>query len=246
MKKKIIGLLLLLSLIMPFSTLAATKKYNTLNLEKALEQEEIEHDLSNYKEDDKQAVIYLFRGKGCGYCRNFLTFLNSIVDEYGKYFKVVSYEVWYDQDNGTLMQEVSDFLGANATGVPFIVIGDKYFKGYGEAYADSIKEAIMDQYNSKDKYDVMDEMAKAKKAEEKANKGTNTSVNTILIIVCNFILISAATITILMVSKQHNVLLNNKIDELETKINSMKQAEKVNVKKEDNKVKDKKKKNTKE
>ena len=123
MKKKIIGLLLLLSLIMPFSTLAATKKYNTLNLEKALEQEEIEHDLSNYKEDDKQAVIYLFRGKGCGYCRNFLTFLNSIVDEYGKYFKVVSYEVWYDQDNGTLMQEVSDFLGANATGVPFIVIG---------------------------------------------------------------------------------------------------------------------------
>lgn len=242
MKKKIIGLLLLLSLIMPFSTLAATKKYNTLNLEKALEQEEIEHDLSNYKEDDKQAVIYLFRGKGCGYCRNFLTFLNSIVDEYGKYFKVVSYEVWYDQDNGTLMQEVSDFLGANATGVPFIVIGDKYFKGYGESYADSIKEAIMDQYNSKDKYDVMDEMAKAKKA----NKGTNTSVNTILIIVCNFILISAATITILIVSKQHNVLLNNKIDELETKINSMKQTEKVNVKKEDNKVKDKKKKNTKE
>ena len=173
-------------------------------------------------------------------------FLNSIVDEYGKYFKVVSYEVWYDQDNGTLMQEVSDFLGANATGVPFIVIGDKYFKGYGESYADSIKEAIMDQYNSKDKYDVMDEMAKAKKAEEKANKGTNTSVNTILIIVCNFILISAATITILIVSKQHNVLLNNKIDELETKINSMKQTEKVNVKKEDNKVKDKKKKNTKE
>ena len=200
----------------------------------------------NDKEDDKQAVIYLFRGKGCGYCRNFLTFLNSIVDEYGKYFKVVSYEVWYDQDNGTLMQEVSDFLGANATGVPFIVIGDKYFKGYGESYADSIKEAIMDQYNSKDKYDVMDEMAKAKKAEEKANKGTNTSVNTILIIVCNFILISAATITILIVSKQHNVLLNNKIDELETKINSMKQTEKVNVKKEDNKVKDKKKKNTKE
>ena len=144
------------------------------------------------------------------------------------------------------MQEVSDFLGANATGVPFIVIGDKYFKGYGESYADSIKEAIMDQYNSKDKYDVMDEMAKAKKAEEKANKGTNTSVNTILIIVCNFILISAATITILIVSKQHNVLLNNKIDELETKINSMKQTEKVNVKKEDNKVKDKKKKNTKE
>ena len=105
---------------------------------------------------------------------------------------------------------------------------------------------LNDQYNSKDKYDVMDEIAKAKKNEEKANKGTNISVNTILIIVCNFILISAATITILIVSKQHNVLLNNKIDELETKINSMKQTEKVNVKKEDNKVKDKKKKNTKE
>lgn len=245
MKKKLIVLLLLLSLVVPFNVFASEKKYNTLNLEQALEQEEIEHDLSNYKENDKQAIIYLFRGKGCGYCRNFLTFLNSIVDEYGKYFRVVSYEVWYDQDNSILMNDVSDFLGANATGVPFIIIGDKYFKGYGEAYSDAIKEAIMEQYNSKNSYDVMDEMEKSKKAEEKANQGTNLSLNTVLIIVCNFVFIGIATVVILLTSKKQNVLLNDEIEKLETKISSIKVPEKVTVKKEDNKVKDKKKKNEK-
>lgn len=241
MKKKIIGLLLLLSLIMPSSTLAATKKYNTLNLDKALEEEGIEHDFSNYKEDNKQAVIYLFRGNGCSHCREFLTFLNSIVDEYGKYFKVESYEVWKDQNNSDLMQEVSDFLGANATGVPFIIIGDQYFKGYGESYADAIKNAIMEQYNSKNKYDVMNEMKKAKDKE-----AFDKIKNVLIIVSCNFIFISAATIIIIMESKKNNSLLNNKIEKIETKINSMKQTEKVNVKKEDNKVKDKTKKNTKE
>ena len=48
--------------------------------------------LDSYKENDKQAVIYMFRGQGCGYCRAFLSFLASIVDDYGEYFKLVSFD----------------------------------------------------------------------------------------------------------------------------------------------------------
>ena len=46
-----------------------------------------------------KATIYLFRGKGCGYCRALLTFLNSINDEYGDMYELKSYEVWNDQTN---------------------------------------------------------------------------------------------------------------------------------------------------
>ena len=94
MKKNVLIVIFILCLlVLPIKTEALKYKgvdYKTLNLDEALTEEEIEHDFSNYKESDKQVTIYLFRGKGCAYCRAFLTHLNDIVDDMGKYFKVVS------------------------------------------------------------------------------------------------------------------------------------------------------------
>ena len=77
MKKiaKILLVVLMVLIIFPASIKADEKSYKTLNLDEALTEEEIEHDFSNYSENDDQAIIYLFRGKGCGYCKKFLTFL---------------------------------------------------------------------------------------------------------------------------------------------------------------------------
>lgn len=194
-------LVMLIGLLMvPMGVFALDKKYNTLNLDEALTQEEIEHDFSNYKETDDQVIIYLFRGNGCGYCRNFLTFLNSIIDEYGKYFRVVSFEVWSDSSNSALMKEVSNFMEANASGVPFIIIGDQFFPGYNDTYADAVKEAIKTEYDKKDRYDVFDEMDKAAKKGE---------INYFLIIFCNLLfVISATAIVLAFVNSKHNELLD--------------------------------------
>jgi len=164
-KKRVITFIMIGILLLPWfvqSVQAEEKEYKTLNLEGALREENIEHDLSEYNENDKQTIVYVFRGNGCSFCRSFLTFLNSIVPEYGDYFRVVSYETWHDADNSMLMREVSSFLEAKAQGVPFIIIGDKYFLGYTASYDEDIKKAIMDQYNSKEKYDVIEELSKAK------------------------------------------------------------------------------------
>lgn len=202
----------------PLLVLAESTNYESLNLDEALTQENIEHDFSNYKENDKQAVIYLFRGNGCGYCRNFLTFLNSIVDEYGDYFRVVSYEVWYNSNNEALAQDVADFMGVRLDGVPFIVIGDKVFPGFNNSYEEEVKTAIMDQYNSKDKYDVLEAMEKARKKEEKEqNKG---NVNYYVIIICDLLfIVSATSIVIYFINNKHNELLD-KIEKLEEKLDS--------------------------
>jgi len=147
----------------------AQETYNYKNLEETLKQEEIEYNLKNYKETDDQITIYLFRGKGCGYCKKFLTFLNSITDEYGKYFKLQSYEVWYDRNNSELFESVAEFLDEDAGGVPYIVIGNQVFPGYHSSYDEQIKKAIKDLYNSEERYDVFVEMAKAEEAAKKAN-----------------------------------------------------------------------------
>ena len=163
MKKKIkLLLIMLISLIIiPLNVKAET--YNTLDFKEALKDEGIEEKFKNYKPDDNAITIYMFRGKGCGFCRAYLEFMNSIADEYGKYFKMETYEVWNDSNNSALMNEVSTYLGQVATGVPYIIIGDQVFAGYNERYDESIKSKIKEVYDTKKskRYDVFKEMEKS-------------------------------------------------------------------------------------
>ena len=128
MKKKLMIIMVLVSvLFIPFSVFAKEKKYNTLDFEQTLKEEEIKPEYKEYKPDSNAITIYMFRGKGCGYCRAFLTFMNSITEEYGKYFKMETFEIWNDSTNNALMSEVSSYLGQPANGVPYVIIGDKVF-----------------------------------------------------------------------------------------------------------------------
>lgn len=183
--KKILFLLVML-VGLPLSVYADT--YNTLDFEGTLAEEEIEKKYDTYKPKDDAITIYMFRGKGCGYCRAFLEFMNSITDEYGKYFKLETYEVWYDTDNAELLGEVATYLGEDGDGVPFIIIGDKVFGGYSAEWNDSIKDAITTLYNTKEskRYDVFKEMKNHPKG-----KGINFSVDSN--VVWNFVFILLAT-----------------------------------------------------
>ena len=185
----------------PVSVNAQEKGYSSLNLDEALTEEGIDHDFSNYQENNDQAIIYLFRGKGCGYCKKFLTFLNSIVDDYGKYFKVVSYEVWYDQENASLLTKVSNYLGTSAEGVPYIVIGDKVFPGYASSYDEDIKDAIKKQYDSKNEYDVMKKISVDSNSNSKTevkNTKNNSILSVILISIFASIFVIGAIVIIVI------------------------------------------------
>ena len=210
MKKTLLILVMALCLVLPLTAKAEVK---TLNLKEALKEEEIELDkaFDNYKENDDQAVIYLFRGNGCAYCRAFLTFLNSIVGDYGKYFKVVSYEVWYNEDNAKLMQQVGDYLGQPAEGVPYIVIGDKVFGGYSSSWDEEIKSTIKALYETKkgNRYDVMVEMVENPKDEN--GNIVKSGASTTAIVLCTVL----ATIAGIGVTV---AFTNYKISSLEDKI----------------------------
>lgn len=216
MKKSMLVILvvmLLSTLLIPFNVKAEDKEYKTLNFKEALKEEEIEEKFSNYEETDDQITIYLFRGKGCGYCRAFLEFMNSITDEYGKYFKIVSYEVWYNTDNAELMEKTAKFLNKEASGVPFVIIGDKVFSGYTESYNDSIKSEIKKLYNSKDRYDVFEEMEK----EGDTSKESNTSSITVILYNLAFVVIS--TIAIIVFNNYKFNKLSEQIESINNKKN---------------------------
>ena len=166
MKNKNLLIILIISLIMllPIKALGKTyyDGYQTKNLKDTLAAEDLVLENKDYKENDKQAIIYLFRGQGCGYCKRFLTFLNSISKDYGKYFKLVSFEVWNDAKNAELMQKVAVVTNEAAGGVPYIIIGEKVFPGYIAEWDNDIKAAIKKQYDN-NSYDIFKELEKAEK-----------------------------------------------------------------------------------
>lgn len=122
------------------------------------------------KKDNKKVNVYLFRGDGCPHCQEAEEWFSELSkdEEYSKYYTLVDYEVWYNEENASLMEKVAKDLGTEANGVPFMVIGEKYFSGFSSDMADDIKAAIKDAYNSKDYKDVVKGTAKAngKKVEK--------------------------------------------------------------------------------
>lgn len=216
--KKLLLITIFSLLLLPLTTFAENDKYISMNLKETLAAEGIELTYDDYEENDKQITIYLFRGHNCTYCQSFLEYLNSITEKYGKYFKLRSYEIWSSQNNANLYSDVAEFFGMQARSVPFIVIGDQVFDGYGEDYNSSIEKAIKDLYNSKDRYDVLKEMEKA----EKLKYRKQFLEFGLFSIICSAIITLGVAVGIIVYENNKNKKLEMKLKDLERKVDSRK------------------------
>ena len=107
---------------------------------------------SNIKYDDQKMNVYLFWGNGCEHCEALITFLDSLGEEYDKYYDLYTLEVWFNEDNSNLMSKLLTKLDKELKGVPCLIIGDQVFFGYSEKTGEEIKKAIKEEY--KNGYDV--------------------------------------------------------------------------------------------
>ncbi len=93
---------------------------------------------------EKEVNIYFFWGEGCSHCVKEKPFLEKLEKKYPE-VKVYNFEVWGNKDNQGLLVEIGKRLNANISGVPFTVIGEKYFIGWydeqstGAAIEDAVK-----------------------------------------------------------------------------------------------------------
>lgn len=86
---------------------------------------------NNVFAEDNNVKAYFFYGEGCPHCAKEEAFFESIKDKYPT-LEVKSFEIYHDRENVSLMKDVSNKLNANANGVPFLIIGDKFLVGYAE------------------------------------------------------------------------------------------------------------------
>ena len=102
--------------------------------------------------DENKVNIYFFWGNGCPHCEEEFKFLKSIETEYGKYFTLNTFEVWYSKDNAKILEQFANAMGDEVKGVPYTIIGNKTFSGFSKNYEGQFLKAIKEQYHNS--YDV--------------------------------------------------------------------------------------------
>lgn len=100
----------------------------------------------------KSVNVYMFYGKTCPHCEEALEYLNDVKDKYD--LKIYKYEVWENDENKALMNEIALLLDVNVRGVPFVIIDNTAIFGYAsqmtdETYRYHIKEATKDNFVDK-------------------------------------------------------------------------------------------------
>lgn len=145
------------------------------------------------KEEAKKITIYLFRGEGCPHCAEAEEWFEELDkdEEYSKYYELKDFEVWYDENNATLMDDVAKALDTEANGVPFIVIGKKYFSGFSSEMEDDIKTAIKEAYESDDYKDIVAEVKEGTYKTDEEKKTATTLLPVIIVSVVALITVIA-------------------------------------------------------
>ncbi|MFH0854535.1 MAG: thioredoxin family protein [bacterium] len=80
------------------------------------------------KASDKPVNVYLFYADGCPHCREEKKFLEKIEQKY-KNARIYKFEI-SENGNSLLFRKTGEALGAETSGVPFTVVGNKYFIGW--------------------------------------------------------------------------------------------------------------------
>lgn len=77
---------------------------------------------------ENKVNIYFFHSNTCPHCKEEIKLLNEL-DEYYDNINIYKYEI-SDDNNSVLLSNIGTLLDVKITGVPFTIIGNKYFVGY--------------------------------------------------------------------------------------------------------------------
>ncbi len=131
----------------------------------------------------KEIELYLFHGDGCPHCAEEINFLGTLNPND---VHINKYEVWYNEENATLMERVKKNLGIDRQGVPLTVIGDTYILGFGSGTDKKIERAIKYYQENEYKdaveeikngtYEKKDTKSDFEKEEDKNDEKTTISV----------------------------------------------------------------------
>lgn len=139
--KKLRLLLIAFFLLIPLNVNALNQDY-----------EDVIHKIVGEKVEDNEINVYVFVKEGCPHCQKEKQFLNELEEIYGEKVNIYKYEVWNNKENLIRLEQVKKELKDTSNGVPFTIIGDKYYVGFSESIKSLISKDILN-YFEEDKAD---------------------------------------------------------------------------------------------
>lgn len=99
---------------------------------------------ASFAAPSERVDVLFFWGKGCPHCAKEDPFLDFMARKYPK-VNLQKFEVWDNSENLRLMIQTGERLGANVSGVPFTVVGERYFIGWMDEFTTGrqIEDAII-------------------------------------------------------------------------------------------------------
>jgi len=85
--------------------------------------------------------LHMFYGQGCPHCGSLRLFLNEMEGKYSSLI-VHEHEVYQNQQERELFEEMSDNFNTSIQGVPTVFIDDRVIVGFSNALGDSIENEI--------------------------------------------------------------------------------------------------------
>ena len=111
--------------------------------------------LPNVKAEE-QIDLYLFHSNTCSHCKAEINFLNELKEKYEN-LNLNLYEVNDSKENKDLMIDIKEKLNIDSPNVPFTVIGDYYYIGFGEGIKEGIEKLVV-KYSEEGSYDVISDI----------------------------------------------------------------------------------------
>ena len=131
MKKRILLIIAILLTIIPVKCLAISDSY----VDRVAE-------IVDVKKEEDKINLYLFHGQECPHCEEERNWLEKIKEEYKDHLNIYYFEVWHNEDNAKLAEQVKKVFNIEKNGVPLTIIGDKYYLGYSEVVGSSMENTI--------------------------------------------------------------------------------------------------------
>ena len=138
--------------------------------------------------EDRQVVVYFFRGEGCAHCAEAEAWFESIEEELGDKFRIEDYETWYNESNANLMERVAEARGeSDNIGVPYIIIGDQSWIGFDDSLTGEMIDKINEMYefDINDRYDIKNyiDFSATEPVEEKHSVVTDIIALVIILVI---------------------------------------------------------------
>lgn len=92
--------------------------------------------------ESTKVTVYLFYSSSCVHCKAENAFLDDLEDHYGDTIDIKRYEVTQNATNNNYLKLVKERVGSTSSGVPFTVIGEKYYIGYSNTIGSTMENTI--------------------------------------------------------------------------------------------------------